>query len=180
MSEEGTRDALFECVDTFLNDDETECHLQCMVHNAGQYVGITAENSANLPPSQNMQYGDGSLLTDDGRVNFKVARYYQQLYGECWVDLCERSLQRMKNTLRVEGSRGCLIGISSPGCNLLQGVNAGYAMPGTGKNDIGQSCKDIFLLQHSSNFKIVPPFFVQRKIVDGIFHADFCLERCQA
>ena len=109
-----------------------------MVHNAGQYVGITAENSANLEAAS-LIYGNGSLLDDDGRVNFDTARYYQRLYGEAWIDLCERSLLRMKKATEGDeetggGSNGCLIGISSPGCNLVQRVNPGYSMPGTGEN----------------------------------------------
>ena len=115
-------------------------------------MGITADNNANLAAA-NLQYGNGSLLNDDGHVNLETARYYQRLYGEAWIDLCERSLVRMKkqhltqqqatatsnngNAKEQDDSNkrtgvGSLIGISSPGCNLLQPVNKGYSMPGTG------------------------------------------------
>lgn len=51
------------------------------------------------------------------------------------MDLCERSLVRMKRTTTDEGriGVGSLIGISSPGCNATQSVNKGYSMPGTGE-----------------------------------------------
>lgn len=107
------------------------------IFQAGQYLGITADNSANLPAS-NLQYGNGSLLKEDGHVDFQAARYYHRLYGEAWIDLCERSLVRMKQkttttTEQPKSGVGSLIGISSPGCNVTQFVNKGYSMPGTGE-----------------------------------------------
>ena len=40
LSEEATRDAVFACVDGFINDEDgIPCHLQVMVHNAGQVCG---------------------------------------------------------------------------------------------------------------------------------------------
>lgn len=43
-------------------------------------MGITADNSANLQ-SADLQFGNGSLIQDDGQVNLETARYYQRLYG---------------------------------------------------------------------------------------------------
>ena len=51
---------------------------------AGQYVGITADNSANLQ-SADLQFGNGSLIQDDGQVNLETARYYQRLYGMLYI-----------------------------------------------------------------------------------------------
>ena len=135
-------------------------------------MGITADNSANLEAAK-LQYGDGSLLTEDGRVNFQTARYYQKLYGECWIDLCERSLQRMKKGPEMEGSRGCLIGISSPGCNLLQSVNAGYSMPGTGNyiKRTEQEFGNLMQCHQSQLIIILSVSFDCREVMDGIFDA---------
>ena len=55
-------------------------------------------------------------------------KYYQRLYGDAYVDLCECGLARM-----AEGSGGSLVGISSPGCTTQYNANLGYDMPGSGK-----------------------------------------------
>ena len=52
--------------------------------------------------------------------------YYQRMYGDAYVDLCERGLARMT-------AGGSLVGISSPGCTTQYNANAGYDMPGSGK-----------------------------------------------
>ena len=51
------------------------------------------------------------------------------------MDLCERSLVRMKNKAAADGKTGVgsLIGISSPGCNATQAVNRNYSMEGSGE-----------------------------------------------
>jgi enoyl-[acyl-carrier-protein] reductase (NADH) len=53
-------------------------------------------------------------------------KFYQALYGDAFIDLCERGIARM-----TQG--GALIGISSPGCNLSYSANPGYSLPGSGK-----------------------------------------------
>ena len=83
-----------------------------------------------------LQFGNGTLVQDDGHVDLDTARYYQRLYGEAWIDLCERSLVRMKAkhvATEHKTGVGSLIGISSPGCNVTQSVNKGYSMEGTGE-----------------------------------------------
>lgn len=117
-----TRDALFACYDEKCAPTHK---LGAVVHNAGQYVGITADNADGLGPA-NYGFGDGSMLDGEGRMELDVMRYYQRLYGEAYVDLCERSLARMSDG-------GSLIGISSPGCTVQYKPNLGYDMPGSGK-----------------------------------------------
>src|SRR6056300_122526 len=92
--------------------------LAVLVHNAGQYVGITADNCAKLyVPAKSLAFGDGSLLDKDGRANLDTMDYYHKMYGEAFIDLCERTLVRMgsrdDNGNGVGG--GTIVGISSPG-----------------------------------------------------------------
>lgn len=117
-----TRNAIFDLVDREWNDTHT---LSAIVHNAGQYLGVTSDNAAQLTASLSV-FGDSSLLDEDGIPNLDKVRYYQSLYGDAYIDLCERGLARMH-----EG--GSLIGISSPGCTLQYKANLGYDMPGAGK-----------------------------------------------
>jgi len=134
-----TRDAIFKCVD---NDFGDECELAVLVHNAGQYLGVTSENAHGLG-AKSLCFGDGSLVRDGdddggddgaGTTDLENMHYYQRLYGDAFVDLCERSIVRMKRArARREGYRGSLIGISSPGCNFNQRPSPGYDMPGSGK-----------------------------------------------
>ena len=130
ISLEETRDAIFECLDIEFPD----CELCAVIHSAGQYVGITSENAAGLEKNQELVFGDGSLMDGD-KVNLDMMRYYQRMYGEAYVDLCERGLKRMREACaRRDGSfRGSLVGISSPGCNFSQRPSLGYDMPGSGK-----------------------------------------------
>jgi len=72
-------------------------------------------------------FGDGSMLDDKGSMQLGVMHYYQRLYGDAYVDLCERGLARMGE------AGGSLIGISSPGCTTQYNANLGYDMPGSGK-----------------------------------------------
>ena len=100
--------------------------LGAVVHNAGQYVGVTSTNAAGIqatgpPPG----FGDGSLIKE-GTVDFTQMHYYQRMYGDAFVDLCEQGLARFKDG-------GSLVGISSPGCTLQYKANLGYDMPGSGK-----------------------------------------------
>jgi NAD(P)-dependent dehydrogenase (short-subunit alcohol dehydrogenase family) len=117
-----TRDKLFQIYDAGLGKTHT---LRAAVHNAGQYVGITSENSAMLS-STSHAFGDGSLI-HNGRADLAHMKYYQRMYGDAFVDICERCLLRMG----TEG--GSLVGISSPGCSLNYNPNLGYDMPGSGK-----------------------------------------------
>lgn len=116
-----TRDRIFACLDSSFPD-----RLAVMVHNAGQYIGLTSDNSDGLQSGKQLAFGDGSLLSGDA-VNFDTMHYYQRMYGEAFVDLCERSLARMKGC-------GSLVGVSSVGVtsHIYRPVPL-YSMPGTGK-----------------------------------------------
>ena len=124
VSLESTRDAIFECFDKCFGSEQ---QLGAMVHNAGQYVGITSTNADGLPAAM-LGFGDGSMLPPNGgAASLETMHYYQRLYGDAFVDLCERGLARM------EDGGGSLVGISSPGCTLQYNPNMGYDMPGSGK-----------------------------------------------
>lgn len=136
------RDGIFGVADEFITEGYG---LATMVHNAGQYVGLTSDNAMNLPAANaagggmaGMKFGDGSLLKEDGSLDTSYMEYYQALYGTAFVDLCERSLARMKKAheeCQAKGDkyRGSIIGISSPGCNANFKCTPGYDMPGSGK-----------------------------------------------
>ena len=118
-----TRKAIFDKFDSAYA--KTHC-LGAVVHNAGQYVGVSSTNAAGIkatgpPPG----FGDGSLLGADGGVDFTQMHYYQKMYGDAFVDLCERGLARFPE------DGGSLVGISSPGCTLPErGVcTAASALP---------------------------------------------------
>lgn len=154
LTKDEARDQIFKCVD----EEFCEYDLATVVHNAGQYVGITAENAQGIPEGQGKKFGNGSLLKDDtsndessssnsnndvqNKLNLVLdttyMEYYQKLYGTAFVDICERSLVRMKiaHQKAVESGnkyRGSIIGISSPGCNTSFKATPGYDMPGSGK-----------------------------------------------
>lgn len=127
LSYESTRERIFDEYDAQFGNGDDECCLASVVHNAGQYLGLTAANDRGLPPAPEMALGDGSMLrSPDG---FRSMHFYQALYGDAYVDLCERAIERMRAT----GGGGSLVGISSPGCSLLYKPNAGYDLPGAGK-----------------------------------------------
>ena len=134
-----SRDKIFQCFDEQFAT--TDCDLCLMVHNAGQYVGITSENVQGLEATgHGKAFGDGSLIQEDGSVDWGYLTFYRNLYAEAYIDLCERSLVRMKQAhSRSEkdesdgGYRGSIIGISSPGCNHNYKLSPGYDMPGSGK-----------------------------------------------
>lgn len=118
------RDAIFaKFDDTFKSTHE----LGAVVHNAGQYVGITSENADGLKGGKPLGFGDGSLLNEAGQLDLDQMKYYQRMYGDAYVDMCERGLVRMGD------NGGSLVGISSPGCTLQYNANLGYDMPGSGK-----------------------------------------------
>jgi NAD(P)-dependent dehydrogenase (short-subunit alcohol dehydrogenase family) len=148
LSLPSSRDEIFHCFDSKFQGQD----LCLMVHNAGQYVGITSENTHGLdaPEGSGRKFGDGSLLNEeDGTLNVEYMRFYHKLYSEAYIDLCERSLVRMKLSYQKQQQQeqqaleqdadnssryqGCLIGISSPGCNHNFKISAGYDMPGSGK-----------------------------------------------
>jgi len=117
-----TRDKIFERLDSMNGE------LQILVHCAGQYVGITSDNVEGIDDAP-LSFGDGSLL-DDGKTNFKTMHYYQRMYGEAFIDLCERSLLRMGD----KDVGGSIVGISSPGVTAhYYGPDSSYSMPGSGK-----------------------------------------------
>ena len=113
------REAIFKCYDMKFGS----ARLVAVVHNAGQYVGITADNCDGIKAVP-IAFGDGSLL----REGMEQMHYYQKLYGDAYVDLMERGLQRMSPE-----APGSLIGISSPGCTQQYNPGGGYDMPGSGK-----------------------------------------------
>ncbi|CAN8075907.1 unnamed protein product [Agarophyton chilense] len=119
---EETRDNVFKEFDEVFAGRS----LGVMVHSAGQYLGITGMNSQNLE-SKKLVFGDGSFVNEDGTVDLSHIKYYQALYGDAYIDLCERALQRM------DKSGGSLVGISSPGCNVTMTPRLGYSANGTGK-----------------------------------------------
>lgn len=116
-----TRTALFQTLDNSFAGQA----LRAMVHNAGQVVGVTSTNASNLQKKA-VTFGDGSICDDDGMPDLQNMKYYQALYGEAFVDLCERALLRMNGD-------GSLVGISSPGCNVTMRPVPGYSLMGSGK-----------------------------------------------
>eukprot|EP00567_Pseudictyota_dubia_P011469 CAMPEP_0197443376 /NCGR_PEP_ID=MMETSP1175-20131217/9122_1 /TAXON_ID=1003142 /ORGANISM="Triceratium dubium, Strain CCMP147" /LENGTH=255 /DNA_ID=CAMNT_0042973993 /DNA_START=89 /DNA_END=853 /DNA_ORIENTATION=+ len=128
-----TRDEIFEALDsmTEASDDGCDGRLAVLVHNAGQIVGLTSENSEGIQ-AKALSFGDGSLVDKEGRTDFDAMHYYRRLYGEAFVDLCERSLLRMGSS--QDGGGGSIVGISSPGVNShYYGPDWTYSMAGSGK-----------------------------------------------
>ena len=132
ISLSSTRDEIFKRLDYMMKHDN-ESTLAILVHNAGQYVGITSDNVENIKAGKKpLAFGDGSLIGDDGRTNFETMHYYQRMYGEAFIDLSERSLARMDQSGANGG--GSIVGISSPGVTAhYYGPDPGYSMPGSGK-----------------------------------------------
>jgi NAD(P)-dependent dehydrogenase (short-subunit alcohol dehydrogenase family) len=163
-----TRDQIFACLDTkFLETDDSSSQLHVLVHNAGQYIGITSENADGLDAG-NVAFGDGSLLRRDGddveRPDFSSIQYYQRLYGEAWIDLCERCLQRMKSP-----NGGSLVGISSPGVNpALYRPDRFYSGPGSGKTVMEYSMRILakVVAERNINVNVVVPGVVQTEAWD--------------
>ena len=78
-----------------------------------------------------------------------MTQYYQRMYGEAFIDLCERSLARMddnsndNNSSSDGGGGGTIIGISSPGVSAHYYMNrlVLYSMPGSGKSLVEYSMR---------------------------------------
>lgn len=123
-----TRSAIFRAFDE-MNGKKV---LGVMVHNAGQYLGLTSTNMRGLgnPPQRVLGHG-----ATDG-IDLSHIEYYQAMYGNAFIDLCERSIARMSGEVG-----GTLIGISSPGCNITYSVNAMHAMPSSGKCVMENACR---------------------------------------
>lgn len=171
LSTEEVRNEIFECVDTKFQSYD----LATLVHNAGQYLGVTSSNVDGITPGV-MKFGDGSLLKEDGKIDLTYMEYYQKLYGIAFIDLCERSLARMKAAFKKakesgESSyRGSIIGISSPGCNHHFKITPGYDMPGSGKSLMEFSIR-LYALEAASygiNCNVVIPGFVRTGAWDKV------------
>lgn len=150
LSKSETRDAIFDCYDSKFGKDRI---LGAVVHNAGQYLGITSTNEAGLDAAMT-SFGDNRILDEDGKPKLEHMKFYQALYGDAFIDLCERGIARMK-----DGHGGSLIGISSPGCNLSYSANPGYSLPGSGKCVMEYSMRIIAKVAGSKNINcnvIVP------------------------
>ena len=86
VSQPATRDAIFAKFDEAFKATHA---LGAVVHNAGQYVGVTSSNADGIGPSPQLGFGDGSLLGDDGAPDLGVMHYYQRMYGA----VCKSNLQ---------------------------------------------------------------------------------------
>lgn len=174
-----TRDQIFDCLDREFVDAADKASstrpstkLQVLVHNAGQYIGMTSDNSDGLNASQAC-FGDGSILKEeeDGvkRPDFRSIQYYQRLYGEAWIDLCERSLQRMNDN--DDGAGGSIVGISSPSVNpALYRPDRSYSGPGSGKTVMEYSMR-IFakvVAERNINVNVVVPGMVETESWDSM------------
>ena len=160
ISLKSTRKKLFKCYDLKYKNTH---NLGVVVHNAGQYIGITSGNSDGLlKPSKTFSFGDGSLIDNDD-FDINVMRFYQKMYGEAYIDICERSISRMKKG-------GSLIGISSAGCTTQFNPSPGYDMPGSGKC-IMEYAMRLFALRCAPlniNCNIVIPGFTKTEAWDRI------------
>jgi NAD(P)-dependent dehydrogenase (short-subunit alcohol dehydrogenase family) len=99
------------------------------------------------------------------RTDFDSIHYYQRLYGDAWIDLCERSIQRMKKCEEShEGSLGgTIIGISSPSVNpALYKPDRTYSGPGSGKTIMEYSMRIYakVVAEHNINVNVIVPGIV--------------------
>eukprot|EP00949_MAST-11_sp_MAST-11-sp1_P000752 g752.t1 len=134
-----TFDQIFSAADALISEEHGK-KLHVAVHCAGQYVGITSENSRGLGASKApLAFGTGTLMKDipasqaepastgPCRVNFRHFDFYMDLYAKGFCNLAERCCERM-----VDG--GAIVGISAPGCSTATTPRAGtYDMPMGGK-----------------------------------------------
>ncbi len=162
ISLKSTRKNLFKRYDLAYKNSH---NLGVVVHNAGQYVGITSGNSGGLTdPIRNLAFGDGSLFDpNNGEIDMRVMRLYQKMYGDAYIDICERAISRMKKG-------GSLIGISSPGCTTQYNPSPGYDMPGSGKC-IMEYAMRLFALRCAPidiNCNIVIPGFTKTEAWDRV------------
>jgi len=160
ISLKSTRKKMFKFYDLKFKNTH---NLGVVVHNAGQYVGITSGNSEGLKkPLNNLAFGDGSLINND-ELDISIMKFYQKMYGDAYIDICERSIPRMKKG-------GSLIGISSPGCTTQFNPSPGYDMPGSGKC-IMEYAMRLFALRCAPldiNCNIVIPGFTKTEAWDRI------------
>lgn len=175
------RNNIFNCV----NDQFSEYELATVVHNAGQYIGLTADNASGLssPPAV-VKFGDGSMLKEDKStsttthtksVDLSMIEYYQKLYGTAFIDICERSIEHMKKAYedaKVSGRkyRGSIVGISSPGCNSSFKVSPGYDLPGSGKCVMEYSIRlyALELGKYGINCNVIIPGFTRSDAWDKV------------
>ena len=157
-----TRKKLFKRYDLAYKNSHI---LGVVVHNAGQYIGVTSGNSDGLTePIKHLSFGDGSLFNPDtDELDMRVMRFYQKMYGDAYIDVCERAICRMKKG-------GTLIGISSPGCTTQYNPSPGYDMPGSGKC-IMEYAMRLFALRCAPldiNCNIVIPGFTKTEAWDRL------------
>lgn len=122
---------------TFDADFADTHRLGACVHSAGQFLGVTSPNSARLE-KQFYTFGDSTPLPEP------AYDYYVSMYGKAFARLCEASVQRMRDG-------GSLVGISSPGCNLLYRPQLGYDLPGSGKTLMEYTSRLVALSSASKN-----------------------------
>ena len=91
VSQPATRDAIFAKFDEAFGATRA---LGAVVHNAGQYVGVTSSNADGIGPSPQLGFGDGSLLGEDGAPDLSVMHYYQRMRGDGRHEGDSTSLQR--------------------------------------------------------------------------------------
>jgi NAD(P)-dependent dehydrogenase (short-subunit alcohol dehydrogenase family) len=127
VAEAVTFDRLFAVVDSEYNG-----RLHIAVHNAGQYIGITSDNSRDLNAAPKLLLGDGSLLNSDGAVDFSAISYYHEIYLKAFVNMVERAAPRMPN------GEGRIISLSTNGCESGCPPRIGYDMPMIGKSAMEQ------------------------------------------
>tara|TARA_B000000437_G_C11690639_1_gene322607 strand:- start:3549 stop:4436 length:888 start_codon:yes stop_codon:yes gene_type:complete len=158
LSKKQTRDLIYDIYD---NRYGGKYELSAIINNAGQYIGVTSDNCENLN-RELLILGDG-LEANYNNDKFRRLRYYQKLYGDAYIDMCERGLHRMNNS-------GSLIGISSPGCNLLYNPQPGYALPGIGKTIMEYSMRLIALESGKKNINcnVLVPGAIKTEAWDNI------------
>ncbi|KAL3922248.1 MAG: hypothetical protein SGILL_002311 [Bacillariaceae sp.] len=95
------------------------------------------------------------------RADLSAIDYYRRLYGDAWIDLCERSIERMKHGNTQRG--GSIVGISSPGVNAaLYKPDRTYSGPGCGKAMLEYSMRIYARVgaEHNINVNVIIPGIV--------------------
>mmetsp|Transcript_452 Transcript_452/g.1246 ORF Transcript_452/g.1246 Transcript_452/m.1246 type:complete len:303 (+) Transcript_452:73-981(+) len=100
--------------------------LRAVVHNAGQYLGVTSENCAGLGPSGPARLGALGALPDVGMAQLD---YYHRIYVRAFVKLVELTVQQL-----VRGS--AVVGVSGMGCNCNIAPAEAYDLPAIGKSSM--------------------------------------------
>jgi len=72
-----TRKIIYKNFDNKFNNNTHE--LGVIVHNAGQYIGLTSNNIKKIKYNK-LIFGDGSLLNDNEDFQTDEIQYYQELY----------------------------------------------------------------------------------------------------